>query len=50
LGNLSVEDNVKTDAKDIGFEDADCVHLVQDKVQWLLLVDMKDFHKRCGMY
>jgi hypothetical protein len=34
LGNLSVEDNVKTDTKDIGSEYADCVYLVQDKGQW----------------
>jgi hypothetical protein len=28
------------DLKEIGWEDGDCIHLVQDKDQWRALVDM----------
>jgi hypothetical protein len=35
-----LEDNTKTDPKVITFKDVDCIHLDQDRVQWLLLANM----------
>jgi K+-sensing histidine kinase KdpD len=39
------EDNIIMDLKDIGWEDVDCFHLAQDRIQWQAHVNTV-FHKR----
>jgi hypothetical protein len=34
-----MENNIKTDLKETGFEDVDWIHLVQDSVLWQALVN-----------
>jgi hypothetical protein len=33
------EDNIKMDLREIGIHGANCIHLVQDRVQWRVFVN-----------
>jgi hypothetical protein len=45
------DDNIRMDLREIGWEVLDCMHVVQDRDEWLALVKTartSEFHKKAG--